>query len=70
LKIDFISLWIEDILPQSLFIRVHRSYIINKKVVSSIVGKDITIDEVKISLSARYSDALKNAVFINIILSI
>jgi DNA-binding LytR/AlgR family response regulator len=64
LKIDFISLWIKDSLPQSLFIRVNRSYIFNKKVVSSIVGKDITIDKVKIPVSARYSDTVKKALFL------
>jgi hypothetical protein len=42
---------------------VNRSYIFNKKVVSSIVGKDITIDEVKIPVSARYSAAVKKCCF-------
>jgi DNA-binding LytR/AlgR family response regulator len=54
---------LEDSLPQSLFMRVHRSYIINKKEVSSLVGKDVTINKVKIPVSARYFDTVKEQLF-------
>jgi DNA-binding LytR/AlgR family response regulator len=42
----------------------HRSYIFNKKAVSSLVGKDLTVYEVKIPVSARYFDAVKKGLFI------
>jgi DNA-binding LytR/AlgR family response regulator len=54
---------LEDSLPQSLFMRVHRSYIINKKQVSSLVGKDLTINKIKIPVSVRYFDTVKKQLF-------
>ncbi|WP_145990351.1 LytTR family transcriptional regulator DNA-binding domain-containing protein [Psychroflexus sp. MES1-P1E] len=46
-----------------MFTRVHRSYIINKKGVSSLVVKGVTIDEFKISISTHYFDALEKSCF-------
>ena len=54
---------LEESLPPSLFMRVHRSYIINKKAATSLVGKDLTINDVKIPVSARYFDAVKEKLF-------
>ncbi len=55
---------LEESLPQSLFMRVHRSYIINKKAVTSLVGKDLTINDIKIPVSARYFDVVKKVLFL------
>lgn len=54
---------LEKSLPQSLFMRVHRSYIINKKAITSLVGKSLTINAVKIPVSTRYFDTVKEQLF-------
>lgn len=54
---------LEDSLPPSLFMRVHRSYIINKNKVQSLKDKDIIIKGERIPVSATYFDTVKRELF-------
>ena len=54
---------LENTLPQQ-FIRVHRSYIVNKNEVSSLYGNMIEIGEAKISIGATYKEEVVKQLFI------
>ena len=50
---------LENELPSGTFIRVHRSFIVNKNKVSSLKGKSIMVGETSIPISATYSEVVK-----------
>ncbi|WP_434036079.1 LytR/AlgR family response regulator transcription factor [Formosa sp. 4Alg 33] len=50
-------------LPEALFIRVHRSYIVNKLQVTGLKGRDLLLSEVNIPVSDSYYDTVKNTLF-------
>tara|TARA_R110002050_G_scaffold300786_1_gene472694 strand:- start:33042 stop:33713 length:672 start_codon:yes stop_codon:yes gene_type:complete len=50
---------LESQLPTGTFIRVHRSFIVNKNKVSSLKGKSITVGETQIPISATYTEVVK-----------
>lgn len=50
-------------LPSSMFIRVHRSYIVNKESVSALKGKSLLISKTKIPVSDSYFDKVKSELF-------
>ncbi|MGJ8737872.1 LytR/AlgR family response regulator transcription factor [Zobellia laminariae] len=52
-----------DILPEDRFMRVHRSYIINRNKVTALKGRDIYIGDKEIPVSAQYFDAVKQELF-------
>jgi len=54
---------LEKILPASTFMRVHRSYIVNKQKVSALKGRDLLIADVKIPVSDSYFEAVKTELF-------
>ncbi len=54
---------LEKKLPTELFMRVHRSFIVNKKKVSALKGRDLLIDKVAIPVSASYFELVKNNLF-------
>ncbi len=54
---------LEKTLPKSLFMRVHRSYIVNKHKVSGLKGKDLLISDVVIPVSDRYFTTVKTELF-------
>lgn len=54
---------LEDSLPPSLFMRVHRSYIINKNKVQALKDKDIIIQDHRIPVSATYFETVKRELF-------
>ncbi len=54
---------LEDSLPPSLFMRVHRSYIINKNKVQALKDKDIVIQDHRIPVSATYFETVKKELF-------
>jgi DNA-binding LytR/AlgR family response regulator len=47
----------EQQLPRSLFIRVHRSFIINKSSISHIEGNRVFINRIEIPLGSNYKEA-------------
>lgn len=49
-------------LPETQFLRVHRSYIVNAKYVNSIQNKTIFIGEHKIAVGDTYKNALQNLI--------
>jgi len=54
---------LEKKLPAELFMRVHRSYIVNKKKVSALKGRDLFINKVAIPVSASYYELVKSNLF-------
>lgn len=54
---------LEKLLPRSLFLRVHRSYIINKKFVTGLKGRDLILSEQIIPVSDSYYDIVKQDLF-------
>lgn len=54
---------LEKKLPAQIFMRVHRSYIVNKNKVNALKGKDLTIEKAIIPVSARYFDLVKKTIF-------
>ncbi len=54
---------LEKTLPASTFIRVHRSYIVNKEKVSALKGRDLLISNINIPVSDSYYDIIKKELF-------
>ena len=54
---------LEKKLNPALFMRVHRSYIINKSKVRALKGRDLNLDGFDIPVSDTYIDRVKSALF-------
>lgn len=54
---------LEDSLPASQFMRVHRSYIINRTKVTGLKGRDLVIATAKIPVSDSYYENVKGELF-------
>ena len=54
---------LEQKLPASSFMRVHRSYIVNKQKVSALKGRDLLIAGTEIPVSDSYFEAVKKELF-------
>lgn len=54
---------LEKTLPISIFMRVHRSYIVNKQKVTALKGRDLLISDINIPVSDSYYDAVKKDLF-------
>lgn len=54
---------LEKELPEHLFIRVHRSYIVNRSKVTGLKGRDLLLGEVKIPVSDSYYEKVKGELF-------
>ena len=54
---------LEKVLPSDRFIRVHRSFIVNKKKVTGLKGKELLIDTNEIPVSAQYFEKVKRELF-------
>jgi DNA-binding LytR/AlgR family response regulator len=54
---------LEKILDTTIFKRVHRSYIVNRRMVTALKGKDLFIGKLKIRVSDSYYDMVKNELF-------
>ncbi len=54
---------LEKTLDTSIFIRVHRSFIINKKKVTGLKGRDLLLTDIKIPVSDTYYDIVKQQLF-------
>lgn len=54
---------LEKTLDTNIFMRVHRSYIVNKQKVSSLKGRDLFLSDIKIPVSDSYYDAVKKKLF-------
>ncbi len=53
---------LEETLPE-LFMRVHRSFIINKNYVTALKGKDLFLTDIRIPVSSSYYELVKNQLF-------
>ncbi len=54
---------LEKSLDANLFLRVHRSFIINKNKVNALKGRDLILGEHTIPVSDSYIDSVKNELF-------
>lgn len=54
---------LEKSLDPSIFMRVHRSYIINKTKVTGLKGRDLLLSDVKIAVSDSYYETVKKELF-------
>lgn len=54
---------LEDSLPKNQFIRCHKSYIINKNIVSSLEGNNLTIGDKSIPIGLSYKENVIKEVF-------
>ncbi|WP_324027298.1 LytTR family DNA-binding domain-containing protein [Maribacter sp. BPC-D8] len=54
---------LEQELPSAMFMRVHRSYIINKSSVTGLKGRDLMLSDVVIPVSDSYYDRVKDELF-------
>jgi DNA-binding LytR/AlgR family response regulator len=54
---------LEVSLPNHQFMRVHRSYIVNRNKVDSLKGKEILIENFKIPVSETYLEEVKRSLF-------
>jgi DNA-binding LytR/AlgR family response regulator len=52
----------ESLLPADLFIRVHRSFIINKSKINHIEGNTVEIQQTQIPIGVNYKDAFLKAI--------
>ncbi len=54
---------LEASLPNQQFMRVHRSYIVNRNKVNSLKGKELLIESYKIPVSETYMEEVKKILF-------
>jgi DNA-binding LytR/AlgR family response regulator len=54
---------LEELLPNSLFMRVHRSYIVNRQMVTGLKGRDLLLGDVRIPVSDSYYERVKGELF-------
>lgn len=54
---------LDNTLDPAVFMRVHRSYIVNKSKVTSLKGRQLLVDDVKIPVSDTYYEAVKKELF-------
>jgi DNA-binding LytR/AlgR family response regulator len=54
---------LEKTLDASIFMRVHRSYIINKTKVTGLKGRELLLSDIKIAVSDSYYEAVKKELF-------
>ena len=54
---------LEKSLPVNLFMRVHRSYIVNKENVTALKGKDLILNTITIPVSSSYYEKVKEILF-------
>ncbi|WP_159023270.1 LytTR family DNA-binding domain-containing protein [Formosa sp. L2A11] len=54
---------LEKTLPASLFLRVHRSYIVNTQKVTGLKSRDLLLNDIVIPVSDSYYDTVKSQLF-------
>ncbi|WP_299780942.1 LytTR family DNA-binding domain-containing protein [uncultured Formosa sp.] len=54
---------LEKTLPTSLFLRVHRSYIVNTHKVTGLKSRDLLLNDIMIPVSDSYYDTVKSQLF-------
>ena len=54
---------LEKTLPPDIFIRIHRSYIVNKNKVTGLVSRNLLLDSLKLPISDSYFDTVKKELF-------
>lgn len=66
-KVSFNIAVVEQSLPQSDFVRIHHSYIVNMKHVTAIIGNMLMIGKVKFPIGRKYRDEFfRRGIFIGV----
>lgn len=56
---------IEEVLPSSIFVRIHRSFIVNKSHITHIEGNRVYIDRKEIPIGSNYKDHFLKQIGLN-----
>ncbi|MDP2889598.1 MAG: response regulator transcription factor [Bacteroidota bacterium] len=59
LKVKYAIGSVENMLPQKLFLRIHRSYIVSIKKVTAVTNNDVEIGKTEIPIGKSYPDVFK-----------
>jgi DNA-binding LytR/AlgR family response regulator len=59
LKVKYAISSVDTMLPQNLFLRIHRSYIVSMKRVSAFTINDVEIGKIELPIGRSYPDVLK-----------
>ncbi len=54
---------VENLLDTAIFKRVHRSFVINKKMVTALKGREVFLGDIKIPISNSYYEKIKKELF-------
>ena len=59
LKVKYAISSVDSMLPQNLFLRIHRSYIVSIKKVSAFTINDVEIGKIELPIGRSYPDVFK-----------
>ena len=59
LKVKYAISSVDSMLPQNLFLRIHRSYIVSMKKVSAFTINDVEIGKIELPIGRSYPDVFK-----------
>jgi DNA-binding LytR/AlgR family response regulator len=59
LKVKYAISSVDNMLPQNLFLRIHRSYIVSMKKVSAFTINDVEIGKIELPIGRSYPDVFK-----------
>jgi DNA-binding LytR/AlgR family response regulator len=59
LKVKYAISSVDNMLPQNLFLRIHRSYIVSMKKVSAFTINDVEIGKIELPIGRSYTDVFK-----------
>jgi DNA-binding LytR/AlgR family response regulator len=59
LKVKYAISSVDSMLPQNLFLRIHRSYIVSMKKVSAFTVNDVEIGKIELPIGRSYPDVFK-----------
>ena len=59
LKVKYAISSVDNMLPQNLFLRIHRSYIVSMKKVSAFTINDVEIGKIELPIGRSYQDVFK-----------
>lgn len=59
LKVKYAISSVENMLPQNLFLRIHRSFIVSVKKVTAFTNNDVEIGKIELPIGKSYADVFK-----------
>ncbi len=68
LKVKYAISSVENMLPQNLFLRIHRSFIVSVDKVTAFTNNDVEIGKTEIPIGRSYAEVFKKLTYDNILL--